>query len=179
MTEVSSISIKNVSNKGENAMQGIPGTVTSFVHLGSGDEWKIDTYRRRPVSSRSLQRVSPKPLVVDHHKQRSSSTTLTPTSVTGITIINNRPSQSSQAWPLIIQSSTKFKSNQYKLENIEPVQRFVHLGTPAKRKRKVFERSIANYPTRRQRLKVHKRVPKVDKAYSMDREGFVKYGYKI
>ena len=178
MIEVPSSTIKNVYKEWESFSE-ISGTVKSFVHLGSEDERKIDTYKRRPVSSRSLQHVSPKPLVIEHNKQRSSSTTPTLATVTGITTINYRPSQSSQAWPVIIQSSTKSKLNQHKLENIEPVQRFVHLGTPAKRKRKVFERSIVNYPTGRQKLKVHQIVPKDDTASSMNREGFVKYGYKI
>ena len=178
MTEVSSISIKNVSNTGENAMQGIPGTVTSFVHLGSDDEGKTGNYKRRPGSSRSLQQDYSKPLVVEYHTERSSTIPRQAT-FSSIPIADYRPSQSSQTWPVIIQNSTKSILNQHKLENIGPVQRFVHLGTPVKRKRKVFERSIANYQPGRERLKVRKRVPKVDKAYSMNREGFVKYGYKI
>ena len=175
MTEVSSISIKNVSNTGENAMQGIPGTVTSFVHLGRDDEGKTGNHKRRPGSRRSLQQEYSKPLVVEYQ----TSTMPRQATFSSKTIADSRPSQSSQAWPVIIQNSTKSILNQQKLENIGPVQRFVHLGKPANRKQKVFERSIANFHTGRRRLKVRKRVPKVDKAYSMNREAFVKYGFKI
>ena len=97
MTEVSSISIKNVSNKWKNATQGVPGTVTSFVHLGSDDEGKTGNYKRRPGSSRSLQQEYSKPLVVEYHTERSS-TMPTLATFSRITIANYRPRQSSQAW---------------------------------------------------------------------------------
>ena len=140
-------------------MQGIPGTVTSFVHLGSDDEGKTGNYKRRSGSSRALQQEYSKPLVVEYQ----TSTMPRQATFSSKTIADSRPSQSLQAWPVIIQYSTKSILNQHKLENIGPVQRFVHLGKPANRKQKVFERSIVNFQTGRQRLKVRKRVTRLIK----------------
>ena len=152
-----------------------PTVVKSFVHLGTGNNDRSEKNYRSSGRFRSLKDTFPNTL-----DQRSVSIKPTQASFSGITITKYKSSPSSHPWPVILQSSTKPNFEKQKLENMAAaVKSFVHLGTGVASKKKVFERSAASYQAGREKRKVRKRVPKVDKVYSMNSKGSIKYGFKI
>ena len=62
--------------------------------------------------------------------------------------------------PKISQSFTKTNFDERKLEEKGGIKRFVNLGTHRNTKQKVYTRSIGNNQTKKDRLKIRKRVPK-------------------